>query len=261
MKLISHICFSALIAFFIGVSITQFMQSNLAFEAMRPVAETRANWAGQKDLFTQDAAGKDVIVIGDKDFVEKIRAKLDNKFSVYQFSSYEGAINTLAEAYIVAKPNDFKYVVMQNRPFYWTNYWATPVSTYGNFGDNRLWNMSKQDKIISRKAVRLFFDMLELRSMKLLPEPTVKHPESMAYVSWSDWPSDSHFYLTSMQGKIRPDKTFWVRDVSDLPSDLPADILPKFKIRFGGVGTASKNVPGIGISLDADDLVKALEAI
>ena len=167
---------------------------------------------------------------------------------MFQYTSYEGAINTIAEAYVVTDPNDFKFVVLQNRPFYWTNYWATPVSTFGNFGDARLWNMAKQDEPISRNAVRLFFSMVEMRLMKPLPQPEVKHPTSMAYVTWSDWPSDSHFYFTSLKGKIRPDKTFWIRDTSSLPADLPADILPKFETRFGGPNTPPKEVPGIGIS-------------
>lgn len=258
MKFIFHFFVSLFATAFIGFLITQFMQSTLAFKVMKPVAETRANWSGQLDLFSQDATGRDVIVIGDKDFVKSVRDAIGGQFSIYYYSSYEGSINTIAEAYIYLEPNDFKYVVLQNRPFYWTNYWATPVSTFGNFSDMRLWTASKQDDFISKSSIRLFFQMLEIRAAKLLQEPEVKQPESMAYVSWSDWPSDNHFYFSSLRKKIRPDKTFWIRDISSLPADLPPDILPKFESRFGSKKDAPSEVPGIGISLDINDLAKAM---
>lgn len=261
MKFLFHLCTSLFTAVFMGFLITQFMQSPLAFKAMKPVAETRANWSGQLDLFGQDAIDKDVIVIGDKDFVKSVSDTIGDQFSIYYYSSYEGSINTIAEAYIHLKPNDFKFVVLQNRPFYWTNYWATPVSTFGNFSDMRLWAASKQDAFISKSSIRLFFHMVEIRAAKLLQKPQVKQPESMAYVSWSDWPADSHFYFTSLRNKIRPDKTFWVRDVSALPTDLPPEILLKFETRFGSGKDVPSEVPGIGISLDINDLTKAMNNI
>lgn len=234
--------------------ITQFMQSPLPHKILVKLNKDNSTWSVSNDLFTQSLDKKDILLIGDKDFVRQVKTLIGNKNKIYKISSYEGAINTVAEAHALIDVSIFKMIIIQNRPFYWSDYWASPVRTYGKFGYVSLWNEAKKSKIISRSAVRLFFQFIKIAVMPSNKNLLVKHPDSMAGITWFDWPLDDHFHIKNLRKKILADKTFWIRDLNNLPDDLPEEILTRFNERFGHSQNEILKVEGLGFSLDMKKL-------
>ena len=244
-----YVAVSFLMVLLLSYSITQFMQS----EAVKFLADLLSDYGEeyhlQRQILTKfDPASDRVLVIGDYEFGRMVAARVDSK--VDEFTLSEASLNLVADAFLTGKANEYGRVIIQNRPYYWSNMMMAPAYTYGSFSDFTLLYSYGQKRIIDRYTVRLFFTILKKFTQR--KKPTIEeaiYPVSLTAVEYRNWPEENNWQFSRLRELLGGENLLWVSDSDNLPNNTSNELIRNFTRRFDN----SSYVKGIGKVISKKD--------